>query len=183
MAGNLKSIAELQAEVETAGFRGIDSQVLLDTLQSLSKVAGTMVLNDPLVSAPLVGSWNRFDAWELSFDSQGVVSGLSDPTDPGGYYSINAQAGGDYTCQASLRFSSDLDGVYEIRIAKRDAGGVASDIQYQDAIAAVAGETVQLNIASGLIKDVVNGDRLQLEIRGAVGAVITSYYGQFGVQR
>ena len=183
MAGNLKSISELQAEVESAGYRGISAQTLLDTLQSLAKVAGTMVLNDPLPQAALSQGWNRVDGWSLSFDTQGVKSGLDDPTDPGGYYSINVNAGGDYTCSAMLRFVSDIDGLYELRIAKRDSGGSASYIQYQDAINVVAGDTAQLNIASGLIKGVSNDDRLQLEIKGPNGAVVTAVYAQFGVQR
>ena len=183
MAGNLRAIADIQAEVETAGFRGINAQTLLDTLQSLVKVAGTMSLDDPISTPPIGAGWNRVDIWDQSRDTQGVKDGLDDPDDPGGWYRINRVASGDYSCNANLRFTTDLEGLYQMRIARVDENGDPLTSSDQDVVDAPAGVTVQLTIVSALIKNVDNGNKLQVEVKGPNGAVITGLYGQFGVQR
>ena len=182
---NLKGIKTFIADIEARDPQGrtITQQDFADVLQSLSKVAGTMSLSTTVSGTQLVAGWNRLDMWDKSKDTQGVKDGLSDPTDPGGYYTINSAAQGDYTCCASIRFSADISGVYRMRIAQIDGTSTFASSSDEDAINATAGDTVQLVIASALIKNVVDGDRLQVEFRGPNGATVTGYYGHFGVQR
>ena len=183
MAGNLKAIADLQGEIESAGLRGIGKQALLDTLQSLAKVAGTMSLDAPSIAEPLSAGWNRVDIWNRSRDTQGVKDGLDSPQDPGGWYKINRAASGDYSCNASIRFTTDTDGLYQMRISKVLGNGDPGGNSDFDAVDTVAGITTQLTIVSSLLKNVDNDDRLQVEVKGPNGAVITALFGQFGVSR
>jgi hypothetical protein len=186
MAGNLKAIAALQAEIEAEGFRGISKQELLDTLQSLAKVGGTQSLKQELgvASAPLTAGFNRIDVWETSRDTQGVQEGLDDPTDPGGWYEIKPAASGDYTVNSSLRFTVDIEGLYTLRVGVQD--GVTGDkggASYQDAAVVPVGVTAQLSISGGIVKGLGKNDRIYMEMKGENGAIVTAYYGQFGIVR
>ena len=178
MAGNLRDIKELEAEIEAAGLRGITKQQILDALKSQSKVGGAMSINAGDTGFTLAGGWNRIDTWNRSIDTQGVQDGLADETDAGGWYRIRNAAAGDYTCSAAIRFTGSLAGEYEIRIGH--AGGTTP---YHDAVTIEAGVEAQLAIAAAVIKDVARGERLQLEMRGPNGSTVTISYGQFGVWR
>ena len=184
MAGNLKAIAALQAEIEAAGPRGITKQEILDTLQSLAKVGGTLSIKDGTDTYLIAAGWNRIDVWSAARDTQGVKDGLDDPTDPGGWYEIKPAAAGDYTVNASVRFTTDTDGEYSIRVGIKDGvTGELSSAPYQDAVTTVAGITTQLSISVGIVKGLGKNDRIYLEMRGENGAVVTPVYGQFGIVR
>lgn len=163
--------------------RSITQEDFADVLQSLAKVSGAMALSTPTPLTALAAGWNRVDAFDVSRDTQGVQDGINDLTDPGGWFQIKNQGGGDYTCSGMLRFASDTAGTFEMRVSQVDELGNETTTPFQDAVVVAVGETAQLNIASALVRGVVTGQRLQLSVKGPNGAIATVIYGQFGVQR
>jgi len=186
MAGQLRVIAELEADIEARGLRGVTKQDLLDILKSQAKVAGTLNINkatSPDTDIVILPGWNRIDVWEASRDTQGVQDGLND-TPAKGRFKIKNNADGDYTVSATLRFTVDTAGLYEIRVEKVEADEITtSDTLWQDAATLEVGEQGHLAIASALIKNVLKNEYLQLSIKGPNGSTVTINYGQFGVQR
>jgi hypothetical protein len=168
MTANLKVINAIIAEVEADGFRGIDKQTLLDTLQSLSKVGGTMSFKDGGVPFICTGSWETITTWTSSRDTQGLSQDFV-----AGAYTCTAEGAGDYTVATGLRFQPDTDGVYQMRIST----------QYLDVLTAVAGTERQLLIPSGLLKNITELTPMFVEFKGPNGATVTPVFGQFGVVR
>jgi hypothetical protein len=183
MAGNLRDIKEIEAEIEAAGLRGITKQQILDTLRSQAKVGGTLSVKDGDTPLTIAGGWNRIDVWTRSIDTQGIKDGLTDETDAGGWYRVSNAAAGDYTCSASVRFTVDTDGDYDFRIAIVDDQGAVSTTPYQDSASVLAGGVGHVAIAGAVLKNVGRNERLQLEVRGPNGSQVTITYAQFGVQR
>lgn len=185
MPGNLRDIKELEAEVEARPKRGITKQDLLDLLQSQAKVAGTLLINGgaaPDQQLTIAAGWNRIDVWERSIDTQGVRDGLTDETDPGGWFRISNAAAGDYSMTGRLRAVVSDAGDYEIRAAHFDGVDV-QNTPFHDKVTAVADEEITLAFDTGIEKDVARDERLQMEIRGPNGATVTILYGQFAVWR
>lgn len=183
MAGTLRDIRELEAEIEAAGLRGITKQQILDALKSQAKVGGCMSINGGTTPITIAGGWNRIDTWDRSIDTHGVKDGLTDATDPGGWYRISNAASGDYTVTGSIRFTATSAGTYEMRVAIVQEDLIVKTTPYRDAVTITAGGGGVLSIAGGVIKDVARKERLQLEIKGPNGSQVTIAYGQFGVQR
>jgi hypothetical protein len=175
MAGNLNNIPAIQARVEAQGFRETTKQELLDTLQSEDKVGGCFSSSAATTPMTLLAGWNRIDVWERSIDTQGLTDGLTDPTDPGGWYEIDTATEGSYTMGAKLRFSGDTAGDYNIQI-----GGASV---YRDAVTLGVGEQGLLLLTNCIVNSVPAGTRIQLEMSGPNGAVVTITYGQFGMVR
>ena len=183
MAGNLRDIKEIESEIEAAGLRGITKQQILDSLRSQAKVGGALSIKDGTTPFTIAGGWNRIDVWTRSVDTQGIKDGLADETDAGGWFRISNAAAGDYTCSASVRFTVDTDGDYDIRIAVVDDQGAVSTTPYLDSVSVVAGASSHMAIAGAVLKDIGRDERLQLEMRGPNGSQVTITNGQFGVQR
>ena len=175
MAGNLNNIPAIQARVEAQGFRETTKQELLDTLQSEDKVGGCLSSSAATTTFILAPSWNRIDVWERSIDTQGLTDGLTDPTDPGGWFEIDEFTEGSYTMGAKLRFSGDTAGDYNIQI-----GGASV---YRDSVTLGAGEVGLLLLTNCIVNSVPAGTRIQLEMSGPNGAEVLITYGQFGMVR
>jgi hypothetical protein len=184
MAGNLRAIADLEAEITAEGFRGITKQQLLDTLQSLAKVGGTLSVKDNVTPFTVSAGFNRIDVFDTARDTQGVQDGLNDGVDPGSWFQIKANGAGDYTVNANVRFSADTAGTYALRVGIKD--GITDDesgATYRDGVTVPIGVTAQLVISGGIIKGLKTGDKLYLELMGENGANVTIFYGQFGIVR
>lgn len=187
MAGNLRDVREIEAEIEAAGLRGITKQQILDTLRSQAKVAASLSLREDATQTTVAG-WNRLDLFNTARSTQGVFDGVEDATDPGAWVQVRNAAAGDYTCDCSLRFSADTDGTYDFRITYASDEAVPDTYESQfspcmDSVTVVAGEVAHVAIIAALLKDVARDERLQVEYRGPNGSVITGHVGQFGVQR
>jgi hypothetical protein len=183
MAGQLKPISTLQTELETAGNWGITKQALLDILQSLVKVGGSMSITAGTTPITLGANWKRIDTWERSIDTQGVVAGLNDATDPGGYYRVPPAGVGDYSISASVRATVSVAGDYELRLVTV-LDGVTTVTPYRDKVAVPAGSTTfHMMIGNGTVKNILPQTRMQLEIKGPNGAVVTITHGSWGVLR
>lgn len=187
MAGNLRDIKELEAEIEAAGLRGITKQQILDSLRSQAKVAASLSLRDDATQTTVAG-WNRLDLFDTARSTQGIFDGLTDETDPGAWVQVRNAAAGDYTCDMALRFTADTNGTYEFRITYATDTAVPGTYvgqfsPYRDAVTVVAGEVAHVAIAAALLKDVARNERLQVEYKGPNNSVITGHKGQFGAQR
>ena len=87
MAGNLRDIKELEAEIEAAGLRGITKQQILDSLRSQAKVAASLSLRNDATQTTVAG-WNRLDLFDTARSTQGIFDGLTDETDPGAWVQV-----------------------------------------------------------------------------------------------
>lgn len=188
MAGTLRDIRELEAEIEAAGLRGITKQQILDSLRSQAKVAGVLSVRDGVTAQTTVAGWNRLDLFDTSRDTQGVAEGLTDPTDPGGWYFVRNAAKGDFTCSLFARVTSDTDGDYDFRITTANDSAVPDTWESAfspviDTVALVAGVEGTVNIAASMMKDVQAQERIQVEFRGPNNSQVTVSTAQFGIQR
>jgi hypothetical protein len=186
---SLRDIKEFITDIEGRDPEGrtLTQGDIADILQSLAKVGGVMSFrNQTPTVQPVSAGWFRLDAFDNSNDTQGVQDGIGAATDPGGYFTVKNNADGDYTCTAMIRFISDTDGFYELRVSSAslvEGAYVTQQSPFHDGMDVVAGETNVLVIASALIKNVARTDRLFLEMRGPNPANATALFAQFGVQR
>jgi hypothetical protein len=166
--------------------RSITQEDFANVLQSLAKVGGAMAYEGAPSPVVIGAGWNRLDVFANSFDTQGLLSGITDIGDPGGWYEVRNQGAGDYTVSAMVRFTADTAGLYELRATKAtfDGANWISDFSvYQDAVTVVGGEEVVLQIAAAIIENAVTGDRLQMEVRGPNPAIASPVRAQWGAQR
>jgi hypothetical protein len=184
MSGNLRVIADLQTEIEAEGFRGIDKQSLLDTLQSLEKVAGTLSIDDGVgIPHTVVAGWGTMEIFDTGTTTQGVINGLTVAGESGSYLKIGNDAAGDYTVNCSIRVISDTDGIFRYRVGGARANGDPWNSPFLDAIEVTAGITASIQISGGICKGMETGDTVALQVIGVNGAVLTVPYGQFGMVR
>ena len=187
MAGNLRDINELEAEIESAGLRGITKQQILDSLRSQAKVSGSLCLRANVLQTTAAG-WNRLDVFDTARSTQGIFDGLDDVTDPGAWFQIRNAAAGDYICDFVLRFTAATAGKYDFRIthatdAVTPGVYVGEFSPYQDSVTLTAGQMAHVAISSALLKDVARNERIQIEYKGPNNSIITAHFGQFGAQR
>jgi hypothetical protein len=177
---SLRDINTFIADIEARDPEGrsITQEDFADVLQSLAKVGGVMSYDGGVGTVPIGAGWNRVDIFDNSFDTQGVLSGIADGGDPGGYYVVRDVGAGDYTCSAMLRFTADSPGLYEMRISNSSAFST-----FSDGVTVVGGEEVVLTITGAMLLGAVADDHLQVEMRGPNPAVATPAFAQFGVQR
>lgn len=183
---NLKEVSEIISDYENAGPLGVTKQLHADLAESLAYVGGVMSLKNgssPANDLTIAGGWNRCDGlFTNSVDTRGVQDGLADGTDPGAWFRVKNKGAGDWEFTAGLRITVDTAGDYDFRIAKNVAG-VSENTPFVDTVTAGAGDTILLSIAGGLEKGVSHNDRLQPEIKGPNGAVVTAIAGQFRAKR
>jgi hypothetical protein len=186
MPGNLKSYKELIADLDSDSSRGRRRQLLLDFMQSTAKTGGTFFINggvSPDDDFTLQPGWNRLDIGGRAVDTQGVMDGTTDAADPGCWFQVRPAGEGDYSFSTSLRLRVSLAGEYEYRVAYVEVDGTVKNTPFHDAVTLDAGEGGLLVIASGLRKDLLRGERLQAELRGPNGSVITPLFWTFGAYR
>jgi hypothetical protein len=175
MSGTLSSIPALQDDITAEGFRSVNKQYLNDILQSNAKVAGCFSISAGTVPIILAPSWNRVDIWERSIQTQGLIDGLDDLVDPGGWYEIDDDTAGDYTMGGTVRFTGDLAGAYNVQI-----GGASV---YRDSVTIVAGGEGKISFTNCIVNQVLSGEKIQMEVSGPNGAVMLITYSQFGIVR
>jgi len=186
MPGVLQDTAELSADIEGRGKRQITKQDLLDLIESLASVGGTLNTNggsSPEQDIVGTGSWQRIDAWERSIDTKGVQDGLRDETDPGGWFKVRNKGSGTWSINTVLRFTTNKPGTYRFRVAKVLADGTAVTTPFQDRTSLEAGEQGHVAIIGARIKNVLAGEKLQVEMRAPNGAIVTLQEAQFAADR
>ncbi|MEW8253767.1 MAG: hypothetical protein AB2747_05395 [Candidatus Thiodiazotropha taylori] len=179
----LRDIDQAVAELEAAGPRSTTKEMVANLLFSLARVGGVMFKRNGTDPMTIAAGWNRIDTWDNMRDTRGVQDGLQDTTDPGGWMKVRNAGSGMWIGSASIRFNTDTAGRYEIRIGHLDDTGAVIVEPYQDEAEFPAGNDNLMVVSQFLIKNLLAQHKLQLEIRGPNGAVITITHGQFGAFR
>lgn len=181
----LKDRRALIAELEAKQVGEIDSIDLADMLLSSLFIGGCLSLkngaspdNDLVIKA----GWNRCDGlFNRSVDVRGIRDGLNDPEDPGAYFEIKQAGAGLWVLEGLLiKAVVDQAGAYSVRWAHVDIDGNSQTTPYESEVSAIApGDELVFLILAGIRKTVEAGERLQPEIRGPNGAVVSARAAQF----
>jgi len=182
MAGTLKALGTLESDLEGRPHRGIAKQDLLDMVQSLAAVKGCMWVNDGDTPMVCTGNYERIDSWDGSRDTRGLQDGLGE--DPAaGHYTLKNNADGDWSVAAMVRIAAIDSGTYRLRVAVEDSEDVITASPFRDEVSLGAGDVGQMTIAGCLLKGLVKGDKIRLELRGNNGKATTITHAQFTANR
>lgn len=181
---SLREIADLIAQIDSAGFRGNAKDVLTDALQSLADVQAIMSISNGAVEYTFITSaWGPiFDLWEDNTDTQGVQEGPNPGTPPYEHYLIKPNGGGNWKLSGRLRGTCDTPGTIRIRPCAVRLDTTIDSFGFNDLETVVADGSFDLSF-EGLTLNRVAGEKLALQPRGPNGGVATIVTGYLVVKR
>lgn len=181
----LREIADIQADIDAAGQRGVTKTFINDSLESLADVQGVLSISNGAVNYTFTTSaWGPiFDEWTTQDDVKGVQEGPTPGTPPYEHYLIKTNGGGNYKMSGKLKGVCDTAGTIRIRPAAIRTDTTIESFGYNDIDVNVgAGGKFDLSF-EGLTFNRVAGEKLCMQIRGPNTGIVTIVTGYLSIKR